>query len=915
MSSRPPPRRLASRAIAVRETLGRLLLWLLLALAPLALAASEPPQKVASLEGVTEHRLSNGLRVLTVPEPGASTVTVHITYLVGSRHEGYGEKGLAHLLEHLLFKGSRNFPDLKPALIARGARYNGTTSQDRTTYFETLPASEENLDWALALEADRMVNALLREEDLAAEMTVVRNEFEMGENNAQAVLFQRMQRAAFAVHNYGNPVIGYRSDIESVPIERLREFYRTWYRPDNALLTIAGRFDEERALALVARHFGPIPRPERDLPRLYSAEPVQDGEREVTLRRVGDVPLVAALYRVPAAAHPDYAAVDILVEVLGAPASGRLHRALVQSGLAASAWGYERMLHDPGFALFGATLARDVPLAAARDALLATVEGTAADPIRDEEVERARTSLLAQFEKIQLDSGSLVRWLAEYHAAGDWRLFFLHRERLKAVSVSDVRRVAAAYFLPANRVLGTFVPTARPERADIPPRPDLAPMLAALRGDDAVGAGEAFEPEPENIERRVVRRTLANGIRIALLPKKTRGGNVLVQLVLNWGDEASTLHRATACTLASDMLSRGTLKRTRAELREAMDRLRATISVSTEGATVEVRRAQLEPALRLAAEMLREPRFDAAEFEELRRAALASAHASRSDPAARAAERLARHLGPYPRGHWRYTPTAEERIEALEQATLEDAQRCYRELVGASGAQVAAVGDFEPQALATLVEALFGDWYTPHPYRRIPAQHFERPALEETVVTPDKANAVLRMGMNLKLRDDHPDYPALLLGNYLLGGSSGARFPVRVREKEGLSYSTYSWLSASALDEAGMWGISAVHAPQNRARVEQAVREELERALREGFAVTELESAKRGLLEARRLARAQDRALAARLAHYLFLGRTFEWDAALEKRISALTPAEVHAALARHIDPKRLSRVSAGDFR
>lgn len=901
--------------MAARPNLTRFLLWLAAALAPLAVAAAGLPQKVVSVEGVTEYRVENGLRVLTVPDPAASTVTVHITYLVGSRHEGYGEKGMAHLLEHLLFKGSRNHPDIKPALVARGARYNGTTSNDRTTYFETLPASEENLDWALGMEADRMVNALLREEDLAAEMTVVRNEFEMGENSPQAVLLQRMQRLAFAVHNYGHPVIGHRSDIESVPIERLRAFYRTWYQPDNALLIIGGRFDERRALELVARHFGRIPRPERELPRLYSVEPVQDGEREVTLRRAGDVPLVAAMYRIPAAAHSDYAAVDVLVQVLGAPATGRLHRALVQKGLASSAWGYERMMHDPGIALFGATLAREAPVAPAREALLATIEGTAAEPIRDDEVERARASLLASIEKVLLDSASLVRWLAEFHAVGDWRLLYLYRDRLKAVTTADVRRVAAAYFKAANRVVGTFVPTAQPDRAEIPPRPDPEPMLAGYRGAGAVDEGEAFDPTPENIERRVIRRTLANGIRAALLPKKTRGGAVVAQLNLNWGDEASTMNRSAACTLASGMLSRGTAKRTRAELREEMDRLRATISVGMDGATVQVRRAQLEPALRLAAEMLREPRFDPAEFEELRRAAITGAESSRGDPSARAAERLARHLGPYPRGHWLYTPTVEERIEELNKTTLEDARRCYRELVGASGAQFAAVGDFDPDALAALVEELFGDWKTPHPYRRIPARYFDRPPLTERIATPDKANAVLRAGLNLKLRDDHPDYPALLVGNWLLGGSSGARLPVRVREKEGLSYSTYSFLTAGQLDEAGVFGIAAIYAPQNRERVERALREELERALADGFSEAEVEAAKKGLLEARRVARAQDSSLAARLANYLFLGRTFDWDAALERRIAALTPEQVRAALARHVDPKRLSVLAAGDFR
>ena len=893
----------------------RLPALLLLLLAAIGALAAELPQRVTAIEGVTEYRLPNGLRVLTAPDPAAETVTVHITYLVGSRHEGYGEKGMAHLLEHMLFKGSKGYPEIKSALARRGARYNGTTSADRTTYAETLAASDENLDWALGLEADRMIHSFVRKEDLDSEMTVVRNEFEMGENSAGSVLFQRMQRLAFGFHNYGNPVIGARSDIESVPIERLRAFYRTWYQPDNALLIIGGRFEERRALELVARHFGTIARPQREFPALYTVEPTQDGERSVTLRRAGDVQIVAALYRAPAARHPDFPAIDVLVHTLATVPTGRLHRALVQKGLASSVWGYESMRHDPGYAYFGAALARDAPLEPARAALLDTLESLKRAPIDDAEVERARGALLNDLERIQLESASLVRWLAEFAAVGDWRMFFLYRDRLRAVTTADVRRVADAYLKPANRVSGAFIPDPQPDRAEIPPAPDLAAALGAYRGRAELEAGESFEATPQNIESRLVRRELANGIRLALLPKKTRGAAVHAHLALYWGDEASKMNRGTACSLAGSMLMRGTRKRSRAELRDAFDALKASVSVGVDGAAIETRRAQLEETLRLVAEVLREPAFPPAEFDELKRAALTGAEARRGDPSALAAERLSRHLNPYPRGHWLYTQTVEERIEALQAVTLEDAKRCYAEMVGATGAQLVAVGDFEPGPLAALVERLLGDWKSPRPFTRIQARFFERPPIEEQIRTPDKANAALRAGLNLRLRDDHPDYPALVLGNWLLGGNSGARIPQRVREKEGLSYSTYSFLSAAALDEAGVFGVASIYAPQNRERVEKAIREEIARALADGFSDAEVAAARHGLLEARRLARTQDRSIIARLGTYLFIGRTFAWDAEFERRIAALSAAEVRDALRRHIAPAQLSVLKAGDFR
>ncbi len=879
-------------------------------------ALAQPLSKTHAIEGVTEYRLANGLRVLSVPDPGIDTTTVHITYLVGSRHEGYGEKGMAHLLEHLLFKGSKRHPNIKEEFTRRGARWNGTTSNDRTNYFETFAATRDNLDWALGLEADRMVNSFVSQKDLDSEMTVVRNEFEMGENNAGSVLFQRMQQLAFPWHNYGNPIIGQRADIEKVPLDRLQAFYRMWYQPDNAVLIIGGKFDEKAALQLVAKHFAPIPRPARRLPPLYTEEPTQDGEREVTLRRVGENPIVSSLYRVPAGHHADYPAVDVMTKVLGDVPSGRLHRALVQKGLASYVWGAERGLHDPGFVYFGAALPKDGKLDAAREALHAAVEGLKREPVRGDEVERARTSLLNDFEKTQLETAAYVRALSEFSAMGDWRLFFLYRERLKKVTPAEVQRVAERYLKPANRVVGAFIPTEAPDRADIPPSRDWQAALDSYKADGAgVRLGEAFDPSPKNIESRVVRKSLSNDMRVALLPKKTRGGRVVATLALHWGDEKSLFGREVACNFAGGMLMRGTKQKSRAEIKDAFDKLNASVSVNGEGATLEVRHENLEATLRLVAEVLREPAFSPQEFDEMRRAALTGAESQRTDPSALASLQLARHLAEYPKGHPHYTPEVEERIGWLRAATLDDAKACYGELFGASGAEFSAVGEFDAEALARLVDELFGSWKSPQPYARVPWRYFERPAAEKEIVTPDKANAVLRAGLDVQVRDDHADFPALVLANYLLGGSSTARMPARVREKEGLSYSTFTSFQASAFEPAASFRIGAIFAPQNRSRVERAVREELERAVRQGFTPEEVKTGKQALLEARRMARTQDRALANRLSSYLFMKRTFAWDVEFEAKITALTPAQVNAALKRHFEPAKLSLVSAGDFK
>src|SRR5262245_12062914 len=235
-----------------------------------------------------------------------------------------------------------------------------------------------------------MINASIARKDLDAEMTVVRNEFESGENSPSSVLRERVAAGAYLWHNYGRAIIGARSDIENVPIERLRAFYQRYYQPDNAVLLVSGKIDEAAVLRMVQMRFGRSARPSRELRATYTVEPTQDGERTVTLRRAGDVQMVSALYHMPPGSHPEYASVDVLVALLNHVPSGRLHKALVQTGLASSAFGTERQLHEAGFAYFGASVRQDASIEAARDALLGVVEGFAGRPATEEEVEAAR---------------------------------------------------------------------------------------------------------------------------------------------------------------------------------------------------------------------------------------------------------------------------------------------------------------------------------------------------------------------------------------------------------------------------------------------------------------------------------------------------------------------------------------------
>ncbi|MFP5260833.1 MAG: M16 family metallopeptidase [Blastocatellia bacterium] len=876
-------------------------------------------QLVATVEGITEYRLANGLRVLLFPDQSKQTLIVNVTYLVGSRHENYGETGMAHLLEHLTYKGSKNHPNIPQEINERGARWNGSTSWDRTNYYETFPAGDANLEWAIKLEADRMGNSFILKKDLDSEMTVVRNEYESGETEPFRVTIQRLMGAAYEWHNYSKMTIGARSDIENVPIDRLQAFYKKYYTPDNAVLLIAGKFDPAATLQLVANNFGAIPRPSRELQPIYTTEPTQDGERAVTVRRVGDTQVLLAGYHVPSGAHPDFAAIDILTEVLGDTPSGRLHKALVETKKAATTGGFDLQLHDPGMALFLAQLRKEDSLDAARETLIKTVEEAASKAPTAEEVERARTSLLKNIDLALTQSDEVGLEMSEWMAMGDWRLFFIHRDRLKKVTPADVQRVAAQYFKPSNRTLAMFVPTEKPDRAEIPAPPDVAALVKDYKGEATVAAGEAFDPSPANIESRTIRVELPGGLKLALLPKKTRGNTVIATMTLRFGSEKSLMNRATPGILAGAMLMRGTARHTRQQIQDELDKLKARAFVfggpTSASVSIETTRENFPAVLKLAAEILREPSFPAAEFDQLKQQFLTGIESQRSQPESVAGTAFSRHLNPYPKGDVRYVSTPDEDVAEMKAVTLDDVKKFYADFYGASNGEMAVAGDFDAKEVEKMVADLFGPWKSPRPFERLVSVYREVAPINQSLETPDKANAVFIAGMPLSLRDDDPDYPALTLANYILGGGQlNSRLANRIRQKEGLSYSIGSGLNASALDKSGSFTAQAIYAPQNVAKLEAAFKEELERALKEGFTAEEVEAAKKGILQAREVSRAQDAELARKLSSYLFFSRTLAWDAELEKKILALTPADVAAAMRRHIDPSKLTVIKAGDF-
>jgi zinc protease len=891
--------------------------------APLAVPASatagvSKATQLATVEGITEYRLPNGLRVLLAPDTSKPTTTVNITYLVGSRHENYGETGMAHLLEHLVFKGTPTQGNIMTELGKRGMDFNGTTFTDRTNYYQTFPASDDNLQWVLTMEADRMVNSFIARADLEKEFSVVRNELERGENNPKMVLYTKLIATSFDWHNYGKSTIGARSDVENVKIENLQAFYRKYYQPDNAVLTVTGKFDAEKTLQSIEKAFGPIAKPARVLAPTYTLDPARDGAREVTVNRVADTYLVAALYPTAAGAHPDSVAIAALGEILASPPAGRLHKALVERKKASqtSVWAFD--FAEPGYMIFWAELSKDQSMPEARKLMLEQLENVKKQPITAAELQRAKASILSDIDNTINNAQSLAIALSESISKGDWRLFFLTRDRVEALTAADIQRVAENYLKESNRTLGQFIPTKTIDRTTIPATPDVAQLVANYQGKAKVAEGEVFDIAPEAIEKRTLRQTLPNGLKLVMVPKKTRAQAVAGEIVLEFGDEKTLLGQATALDLASNMLLRGAGKRSRTDISTELDTLKTKLRISSQGQTLalsfETVRSSLPALMALIRDVLRAPTFVPAEFEQLREQSITFTNTQRSEPNAIASNGLARALNPYKRGDIRYMPSFDERIADYKAAKLADVKKLYSNMAGTKAGHFSLVGDFDAKEIEASVRMALGDWNNKSPFKRI-AQPANAPKPASVLFeTPDKANALFLAGLPVALQDDAPDYDALLLANEILGGGTQSRLWERLRQKDGLSYGVGSQVRASGFEPNGQITLYAIFAPQNREKVQAAVKEEVSRLLGDGITEAELLDAKKSIEQQRKTGRAQDPNLAWLHLNNSRIGRTMAFSAQSDARIARLTVAEVNAALKKYLDPAKLHNVFAGDF-
>lgn len=876
-------------------------------------------------------RLSNGLLVLTKEVHAAPVVQVMVFYKVGARNESVGKTGVSHLLEHMMFKGTKT---LKPGEIDRqfdlvGAPNNAWTSEDMTAYHETLAANR--LELALKIEADRMVNATFDPAEHKREMTVVRSELEGGENSPDTLLYQAVLASAFQAHPYRWPVIGWRADVENVSRDEMYAYYKNWYAPNNAILVLVGDFDTNKTLGLVRQHFGKIPA--RPVNRNFiTPEPPQRGERRVEVRREGTTPRTLLAYHVPRFGHPDYYALDVLSTILSGGRSARLSQSLVETGIATSAYAYNADHADPFLMILGATAQQKKTATDLEKALLADVDKLQTDLVTNAELARAQNQIEASFTFERDSIPDQAQTLGRYAVWGDWRYSDRYLSQVKKVTAVEVQRVAKKYLGAENRTVGHFVPTSAPSDPSPPAREAASQGIARYKPTQA-GKATLFSPrsmrgpvKPGVAPRPVrgntktppaTRVVLPNGLVVLVQPNRANATVSVSGSILSAGNAVESMDKPGLAAFTAGMLQRGTEKRTSLQIAEAMEEVGASVEISSGAEYLSFAgrslRKDFARLLDVLSDQLRHPKFPADQMEKLKTETLSVLAQEAEDPSARAARAFSGAV--YPPNHPYWTPSVEAQIGAVQGFKQSDLQAFHTTHYGPNTMILVVVGDVDPEAAVGLVKQYFADWERKQGLASpiIPPTPSQNQAKRLVIPLPDKSQVDVVYGYATGIARSAPDFYAVRILNWVLGGGSfGSRLMANLRDKQGLVYGVYSDFEAGL--GAGPFTVAFGTNPSNADKAVAEMQQQIGRLQTQGITPDELTRAKNFITGSYPIRLATNAGVAQQLLAAEVFQLGLDYPSRYAALYNAVTLQEVNAAARKYLDPERGTLVLAGPY-
>lgn len=885
--------------------------------------------------GITEFRLANGLKILLAPNHTAPVVTYMQLFRVGSRDEGVGHTGATHFLEHMMFKGTRKFDprnglDSTELLNRIGAISNATTSEDRTNYFEVVPA--EYLEFCIKIEADRMRNLRLRQEDRDAEMSVVRNELERGENSPEEALDKEMYAVAFREHPYHHPTIGWRSDVEGVSMDRLRKFYDDFYWPENCTVILTGDFETDRALRLIHKYYNNISSNPYKMPQVYTVEPPQEGERRYEIRRIGDLARVWIGYHVPASTHEDHHALNVLTHLLGSSAdrSSRLYQSLVDPGLAVDVMARHDERRDPGLIVIGAYVTPGVDPQQVENAIYGEIERLASLPVKDSELAPLRAANRKGSILARADQMEFAFHLGEAESRADWRWLVEFDDKYESVTPDDILRVARRYFDKSNRTVGYFLPLTEEESQPSMPHHEededeeqggneerkIAKARKATLAEVEKALAPAIVKEREGFAKHVVRHKLDNGLTLIFMPSPGTGS------VSVWGQfpagsyfDPSDKHSLADAT--AEMLTRGSEGLDKFELARVVKEMGIVegLGLHTEnfcasfGATVVT--DDLEQLLSTVWTMLYKPVFPEIELTRLKQEWSARLAEERNNTGPVASNKLQSAL--YPPGHPFHQNDFDSQAAALMSLTCNDLRAFHQTHYTANGAVLCIVGDVSEAIAIEHASRIFGQCPSGTSLAiEVPVVPLPEKMSRIEAFLPEKASLDILLGHPVPVKRTDDDYYPLHLANLALGGDTiTSRLGKVIREQHGLTYGVYSRVGDTTHGMA-TWSISMSVNPANTDRALHLMDEVTTRFKSKGITGEELRREATGAAGLFKVSLRSSIAIARVLARFESLGLGALGVDEHPVRMLSVKKAQVDAVIEKHFHPTKMIRVLAG---
>ncbi|MCH7762233.1 MAG: insulinase family protein [Candidatus Marinimicrobia bacterium] len=882
---------------------------------------------VQSSGGIDEYKMElNSLTVLLMEDHSAPVATFMVTYHVGSRNEAVGYTGSTHLLEHLMFKGSKKFNKKNGTAIWTmlqnvGARINATTWTDRTNYFELLPS--EHLETAIAIEADRMRHAFLRDEDRQPEMTVVRNEFERGENDPFDVLDKNIWATAYQAHPYHHSTIGWRSDIENVSTERLKEFYDTYYWPNNATVTIIGDFEADKALKLVKKYFGRHKNSPKEIPEMYTTEPKQEGPRRLSIKRSGETGIVGIAHKSPPGLDEDTYSFQILSKILGGGKSSRLYRKIIDKGLATGLFMWDFPFKDNGLFITYVFMTPGTDHAEVEKIVLDEYDNIKENGISEEEIKRAKAQINSEMAFSRDGSYSIASALNEAIAIGEWKFYTTYNNKIAAVTVEDIKRVAITYLQEEQSTTGYFIPetqgsseagepgpvkihqplNVRPENAD--------PLLNSAGG---LSRKSNKTEKPSSISKQIKTSRPIRGLQLKTLKTPVRDVVTLTGSILG-GDQFSPADNAVVPDLTADMLDEGTTKHTKFEISEILESVGASLSFSSDKYRLRFSAHCLKQdvplVIELLGEQLRYPVFNKNDLKNLKKRHIGSLKRANEDTRSRAGGKFSRIL--YPEGHPNYSMAIEDEIADVEKTTINDLKK-FQKNYGLGNMTLVAVGDIDKSALEISLKKAFGDWKQSElamPEKISKANDVSN--IIEYVTMEDKTSVDMFFGVPIGIDRDHPDYYALMVGNYILGGNFSARLMQSIRDEKGLTYGIYSNISGVNNGSDGYWNVWGTFSPDLLKEGKEATIEQINLWVK-NVTEEELTAKKETITGSFKVGLATTGGLAGQILTNVERGYPDTMLDEYPNIIKDLTLNQVNKAIKKYISPDMLVIVAAGSI-